>query len=51
MEQPNPETLQVMLAQSERLGRLVEQLLDLSKLESGEVPLRREGVPLGPRGP
>ncbi len=31
-----------MLAQSERLGRLVEQLLDLSKLESGEVPLRRE---------
>ena len=37
-----------MLAQSERLGRLVEQLLDLSKLESGEVPLRREGVPLGP---
>jgi HAMP domain-containing protein len=48
VEQPNPETLQVMLAQSERLGRLVEQLLDLSKLESGEVPLRREGVPLGP---
>ena len=37
-----------MLAQSERLGRLVEQLLDLSKLESGEVPLRREAVSLGP---
>ncbi len=35
-----------MLAQSERLGRLVEQLLDLSKLESGEVPLRREEVSL-----
>ncbi|HEY6567970.1 MAG TPA: ATP-binding protein [Actinomycetota bacterium] len=48
VEQPNPETLQVMLAQSERLGRLVEQLLDLSKLESGEVPLRREAVTLGP---
>jgi signal transduction histidine kinase len=46
VEQPNPETLQVMLAQSERLGRLVEQLLDLSKLESGEVPLRRQVVPL-----
>ncbi|MGZ8595969.1 MAG: sensor histidine kinase, partial [Actinomycetota bacterium] len=46
VEQPNPETLQVMLTQSERLGRLVEQLLDLSKLESGEVPLHREEVPL-----
>jgi signal transduction histidine kinase len=48
VEQPNVETLQVMLAQSERLGRLVEQLLDLSKLESGEVPLRREEVSLAP---
>ena len=48
VEQPNPETLQVMLSQSERLGRLVEQLLDLSKLESGEVPLRREAMALAP---
>jgi signal transduction histidine kinase len=48
VEQPNPDVLQVMLAQSERLGRLVEQLLDLSKLESGEVPLRREGISLAP---
>ena len=48
VEQPAPETLQVMLAQSERLGRLVEALLDLSKLESGEVPLRREDVTLEP---
>jgi signal transduction histidine kinase len=48
VEQPNPETLQVMLSQSERLGRLVEQLLDLSNLESGEVPLHREAVPLAP---
>ena len=31
-----------MLAQSERLGRLVDQLLDLSRLESGDVPLDRE---------
>ena len=46
VEQPDPATLQVMLSQSERLGRLVEQLLDLSKLESGEVPLHREVVPL-----
>ena len=48
VEQPNDETLEVMLAQSERLGRLVEQLLELSKLESGEVPLRREEVALAP---
>jgi signal transduction histidine kinase len=48
VEQPAPETLQVMLTQSERLGRLVEQLLDLSKLESGEVPLQREDVTLEP---
>src|SRR3989304_5869314 len=27
VERPDPETLQVMLAQSERLGRLVDQLL------------------------
>jgi len=48
VEEPDVETLQVMLAQSERLGRLVEQLLDLSKLESGDVPLRRESVALAP---
>ncbi len=48
VEQPNAETLQVMLTQSERLGRLVEQLLDLSRLESGDVPLAREPVRLGP---
>jgi signal transduction histidine kinase len=48
VEQPDPHTLQVMLAQTERLGRLVEQLLDLSKLESGEVPLQRSDVPLAP---
>jgi signal transduction histidine kinase len=48
VERPDPQTLQVMLTQSERLGRLVEQLLDLSRLESGEVPLNREDVPLEP---
>jgi signal transduction histidine kinase len=48
VERPDPETLQVMLAQSERLGRLVDQLLDLSRLESGDVPLHREPVELGP---
>ena len=48
VERPDPETLEIMLTQSERLGRLVEQLLDLSRLESGEVPLHREAVPLAP---
>lgn len=48
IEEPNPATIEVMLAQSDRLGRLVEQLLDLSKLESGEITLRREPVELEP---
>ena len=48
VERPDPETLQVMLTQSERLGRLVDQLLDLSRLESGDVPLDREPVQLAP---
>jgi signal transduction histidine kinase len=38
---PDPATFRVMLAQAERLGRLVKQLLDLSRLESGAVPLER----------
>jgi signal transduction histidine kinase len=48
VEVPDPETLQVMLAQSERLGRLVDQLLELSRLESGDVPLERRHVELAP---
>ena len=48
VERPDPETLQVMLAQSERLGRLVDQLLDLSRLESGDVPLEPVLVDLAP---
>jgi signal transduction histidine kinase len=48
VEEPDPATLEVMLAQVERLGRLVDQLLDLSRLESGEVPLRIEELPLHP---
>lgn len=36
----DPEVLRVMLRQTERLGRLVGQLLDLSQLESGAVPLQ-----------
>ncbi len=46
VEQPDRGTLEVMFTQSERLGRLVEQLLDLSQLQSGEVALQREDVPL-----
>jgi signal transduction histidine kinase len=38
---PDAETLQTMLAQVERLGRLVQQLLDLSRLESGTLALDR----------
>jgi signal transduction histidine kinase len=34
--------LEAMLQQVERLGKLVEQLLDLSKLEAGVVPLERK---------
>lgn len=42
VEPPDPDTLRTMLAQVERLGRLVHQLLDLSRLESGTVPLDRQ---------
>jgi signal transduction histidine kinase len=48
VERPEPQTLQVMLAQSERLGRLVDQLLELSRLESGDLPLHREELRLRP---
>ncbi len=41
VEQPDAETLRTMLRQTERLGALVAQLLDLSRLESGAVPLQR----------
>jgi signal transduction histidine kinase len=48
VEDPNPELIQVMLQQSERLSRLIDQLLDLSRLESGDVPMEIEPVPLAP---
>jgi signal transduction histidine kinase len=46
VEVPDPRTLEAMLAQTERLGRLVDQLLELSRLESGDLRLRREPVML-----
>jgi signal transduction histidine kinase len=44
VEQPSRDALEEALGQVERLGSLVEQLLDLSRLESGTVPLERESV-------
>jgi signal transduction histidine kinase len=40
VERPDPVVLRTMLGQVERLGGLVGQLLDLSRLESGAIPLR-----------
>ncbi|MGO4749106.1 sensor histidine kinase [Streptomyces sp. 2MCAF27] len=39
VSEADPETMRVALRQTERLGRLVEQLLDLSRLDKGVVPL------------
>ena len=41
-------TLETTLRQVERLGALVEQLLELSRLESGTVPLQRQRIDLRP---
>ncbi len=48
--QPDPETLRMALSQTERLGELVTNLLDLSRLEGGAIALqprsfRRRRVP------
>lgn len=47
VEEPNPAVLTVMLQQCDRLTRLVDQLLDLSRMESGDLPLALEPVRLG----
>ncbi len=44
---PNRSTLRRMLAQSEHLGRLVNQLLDLSRLEAGADRLSKDELDLG----
>jgi signal transduction histidine kinase len=47
VEPPDPAALRTALAQTERLGRLVAQLLDLSRLESGALEVQH--VPFGIR--
>jgi signal transduction histidine kinase len=42
--QAEPETMQTALTQTERLGRLVAELLDLSRLDAGVVPLNRAPI-------
>jgi signal transduction histidine kinase len=48
VEPPDPVALRTALVQTERLGRLVEQLLDLSRLESGALALRPAPFPVRP---
>ena len=44
--EPDPATLQTALGQTERLGRLVAELLDLSRIDAGVLTLDREPVPV-----
>ncbi len=46
--QPDPASLRAALEQAERLGALVTDLLDLSRVDAGKAPLAREAVPVGP---
>ena len=47
VSEPDPATLAVALAQTERLSRLVSSLLDLSRVEAGAMALRVEEVEVG----
>ncbi|ATL67951.1 HAMP domain-containing sensor histidine kinase [Nocardia terpenica] len=44
--QPDPATLRTALTQTERLGLLVSELLELSSVEAGAVALDREPIPV-----
>ncbi|WP_219464015.1 DUF4153 domain-containing protein [Nonomuraea rhizosphaerae] len=44
----DPDTMRTALAQTERLGRLVAQLLDLSRLDSGVRLIEADAVELSP---
>ena len=46
VEAPDPEVLATMLRSVERLGRLVSDLLDLSRLESGSFPIAGRPFPV-----
>lgn len=46
VSEPDEESLQAALSQTERLGRLVTYLLDLSRIEAGAVGLEIADVPL-----
>lgn len=48
VSEPDPATLRTALAQTERLGLLVTELLDLSRIEAGAFPLDREELSLAP---
>ena len=48
VEPPDPATLRVALAQTERLTRLITSLLDLHRLEAGAVPMRPRSFELRP---
>ncbi|MEV1173203.1 ATP-binding protein, partial [Nonomuraea sp. NPDC049784] len=45
---PDPVTMRTALSQTERLGRLVAQLLDLSRLDSGVRLIEPEAIELAP---
>lgn len=48
VSEPDPGTLRTALAQTERLGLLVSELLDLSSIEAGARSLDREDLPVAP---
>ncbi len=48
VSQPDPATMRTALSQAERLGRLVTELLDLSRIDAGAHTLDREVVEVGP---
>jgi signal transduction histidine kinase len=44
--EPDPAALEVVLTHTERLGRLLEDLLDMSRIEAGADPLDTEDIEL-----
>jgi len=48
VSQPDPATLQAALEQTERLSRLVGDLLDLSRVDAGIAPMDTETIELEP---